>query len=67
MDGELTISAKKAPTAMTGKNEEVHNVLAVCTTEDFWHLQEKFLANIHYKGSSIEMRTKVPLERSPRI
>lgn len=45
----------------------MHNILPVCTAEDSWYLQEKFLANIRYKGFSIEMRTKVPLERSLRI
>lgn len=45
----------------------MRNTLPVCTTEDSWYLQEKFLANIHYKGFSIEMRTKVPLKRSLRI
>lgn len=59
------ICAKKASQA--GGNGWMHNVLPVCTTEDSWYLQEKFLANIHYKGFSIEMRTKVPLKRSQRI
>lgn len=66
LDGQLTIiPAKEA--SQTGENGWMHNVLPVCTTEDSWYLQEKFLANIHYKGFSIEMRTKVPLERSQRI
>lgn len=66
MGGQLKIiCAKKA--SQTGENGWMHNILPVCTTEDSWYLQEKFLANIHYKGFSIEMRTKVPLKRSLRI
>lgn len=53
--------------SQAGKDGQVHNILPVCTTEGSWYLPEKFLANIHYKGFSIEMRTKVPLERSLRI
>lgn len=58
-------SLKKA--SQSSENGWMHNILPVCTTEDSWYLQEKFLANIQYKGFSIEMRTNVPLKRSLRI